>query len=63
MKILLVTDTYRPRINGVVTSIDTFANEYRKLGHECVVVAPEFPERRHVDHRAEDDIAEKHVII
>ncbi len=62
MKILLVTDTYRPRINGVVTSIDTFANEYRKLGHECIIVAPEFPERRHVDHRAEDDIAEKYVI-
>ena len=43
MKIAIVTDTYRPRVNGVVTSIDTFANEYRKLGHEVKIIAPEFP--------------------
>ncbi|MEI7542483.1 MAG: glycosyltransferase [bacterium] len=43
MKIAIVTDTYRPRVNGVVTSIDTFANEYRKFGHEVKIIAPEFP--------------------
>jgi len=43
MKIAIVTDTYRPRVNGVVTSIDTFAREYRKLGHEVKIIAPEFP--------------------
>ncbi len=43
MKIAIVTDTYRPRVNGVVASIDTFANEYRKLGHEVMIVAPEYP--------------------
>lgn len=43
MKIAIVTDTYRPRVNGVVASIDTFAHEYRKLGHEVKIIAPEFP--------------------
>ena len=43
MKIAIVTDTYRPRVNGVVASIDTFANEYRKMGHEVMIVAPEYP--------------------
>lgn len=44
MKILMAADTYRPRVNGVVTSIDTFSNEYRKKGHEVTIVAPEYPE-------------------
>ncbi len=44
MKILMATDTYRPRVNGVVTSIDTFSNEYRKMGHEVTIIAPEYPE-------------------
>lgn len=43
MKIAIVTDTYRPRVNGVVASIDTFANEYRKMGHEVKIIAPEYP--------------------
>lgn len=43
MRIALVTDTYRPRVNGVVTSIDTFAREFRRMGHETVVVGPAFP--------------------
>jgi len=43
MNIGIVTDTYRPRINGVVTSIDTFAYEFRKLGHSVYIFAPSFP--------------------
>lgn len=43
MRILMAADTYRPRVNGVVTSIDTFSYEYRKLGHEVIIVAPEYP--------------------
>lgn len=61
MKILMVTDTYRPRVNGVVTSIDTFANEFRKLGHEAHVVAPEFPAHRKTDHLADAEAMEKFV--
>jgi|DewCreStandDraft_4_1066084.scaffolds.fasta_scaffold11689_6 glycosyltransferase involved in cell wall biosynthesis len=43
MRILMAADTYRPRVNGVVTSIDTFSYEYRKLGHEVIIVAPSYP--------------------
>ena len=43
MNIGIVTDTYRPRVNGVVTSIDTFANDFRKLGHTVHIFAPAFP--------------------
>lgn len=43
MKIALVTDTYFPRINGVATSTQIFAEEFAKLGHEVHIYAPEFP--------------------
>ncbi len=44
MKIAYFTDTYKPQINGVVTSIDSFASQLRKQGHEVMVVAPKTPE-------------------
>ncbi len=43
MKIALVTDTYFPRINGVSTSTQIFAEEFAKLGHEVHIYAPDFP--------------------
>ncbi len=43
MKIALVTDTYFPRINGVSTSTQIFAEEFIKLGHEVHIYAPAFP--------------------
>jgi len=43
MNIGIVTDTYRPRVNGVVTSVDTFAREYEKMGHKVTIFAPAFP--------------------
>jgi 1,2-diacylglycerol 3-alpha-glucosyltransferase len=43
LKIALVTDTYFPRINGVATSTQIFAEEFAKLGHEVHIYAPEFP--------------------
>ncbi len=47
MKIALVTDTYFPRINGVSTSTQIFAEEFSKLGHEVHIYAPAFP--NHID--------------
>ena len=38
----MMTNTYRPFIGGVPRSIDTFARQYRKMGHQVKVVAPEF---------------------
>lgn len=42
MKILMVTNTYIPIIGGVERSIISFTNEYRKLGHDVLILAPEF---------------------
>jgi 1,2-diacylglycerol 3-alpha-glucosyltransferase len=43
LKIALVTDTYFPRINGVSTSTQIFAEEFTKLGHEVHIYAPAYP--------------------
>ncbi|HEX7026192.1 MAG TPA: glycosyltransferase [Gammaproteobacteria bacterium] len=44
MRILMVSDVYFPRVNGVSTSIQTFNHELRKRGHEIVLLAPEYPQ-------------------
>lgn len=40
MKIGFFTDTYRPRIDGVVTSIENTARGLQELGHEVYIFAP-----------------------
>ena len=42
MKILMLSDVYFPRVNGVSTSMQTFRRELGRLGHEVWVVAPEY---------------------
>lgn len=42
MKILFISDVYFPRINGVSTSIETFRNELRALGHTVRLIAPDY---------------------
>jgi 1,2-diacylglycerol 3-alpha-glucosyltransferase len=49
MRILMISDVYFPRVNGVSTSIQTFRNDLLSLGHRCVLVAPDYP-----GHRADD---------
>lgn len=41
MRILMLTNTYPPVLSGVARSIVAFEQEYRGLGHEVLVVAPE----------------------
>lgn len=43
MRILMISDVYFPRINGVSTSIQTFKTEFEKLGHEVTLIAPDYP--------------------
>lgn len=43
MKILMLSDVYFPRVNGVSTSIKTFRDDLQQLGHECTLVAPHYP--------------------
>lgn len=47
LDILMITDVYYPRVNGVSTSIRTFRREFEKLGHSVRLVAPAYP--RHND--------------
>ena len=43
MKILMVSDVYFPRVNGVSTSIQTFRRELAELGHQVDLIAPAYP--------------------
>jgi glycosyltransferase involved in cell wall biosynthesis len=43
MRILMVSDVYFPRVNGVSTSIRTFRDDLEALGHSCTLVAPAYP--------------------
>ncbi|HEY5755690.1 MAG TPA: glycosyltransferase [Steroidobacter sp.] len=43
MRILMISDVYFPRINGVSTSIQTFRRGLHAAGHETVLIAPEYP--------------------
>ena len=38
----MMTNTYLPHVGGVARSVSTFAEEYLKLGHKVLVLAPEF---------------------
>ena len=45
MKILVVTDAWRPQINGVVRTLEMTAAELARLGHETCVVGPDVARR------------------
>lgn len=38
----MMTNTYLPHVGGVARSVSTFAGEYRRRGHQVLVVAPTF---------------------
>lgn len=42
MKILMISDVYFPRINGVSTSIATYRHELEARGHEVHLIAPDY---------------------
>jgi len=44
MKILMISDVYFPRVNGVSTSIQTFRRELAALGHQVDLIAPAYPD-------------------
>lgn len=49
MRIGVFTDSYLPYTSGVVTSITTFNEELRRLGHEVFVFAPKYHGYRDTD--------------
>ena len=42
MNILMLSDVYFPRVNGVSTSMQTFCRELVRLGHRVTIVAPDY---------------------
>ena len=42
MRILMLSDVYFPRINGVSTSIKTFRDELIRQGHQVLLIVPEY---------------------
>src|SRR5690606_19607455 len=44
MNIVLVTNTFTSHVGGVARSVEAFSEEYRRLGHRVLVIAPEFPD-------------------
>ena len=49
MKILMISDVYYPRINGVSTSIATFRRALHARDHQTLLLAPEYPGRSKAD--------------
>ncbi len=45
MRIVMMTNTYLPHVGGVARSVTAFSEAYRRLGHEALVIAPEFEGR------------------
>lgn len=56
MRILMVSDVYYPRVNGVSTSIQTFRSELLKLGVESTLIAPAYDGQDRLVYEMEDDI-------
>lgn len=48
MNILMLSDVYFPRVNGVATSIKTFTHSLRKMGHHVILAAPDYAESKMV---------------
>jgi glycosyltransferase involved in cell wall biosynthesis len=44
MRLLMVSDVYFPRVNGVSTSIQTTRRALVQLGHEVTLIAPAYPQ-------------------
>ncbi|MCB0310464.1 MAG: glycosyltransferase, partial [Bdellovibrionales bacterium] len=44
MRILMLTNTFKPHLGGVARSVETLRHQFQHLGHEVLVVAPDFPD-------------------
>ncbi len=49
MRVVVGTDTYWPRVNGVTVSVQTLKRELEKLGHECYVFAPAYTDTKEIE--------------
>ena len=49
MHILMISDVYFPRVNGVSTAIMTLRRELRRMGHQVTLIAPDYGKLTHDD--------------
>ena len=42
MRILMMTNTYFPIVGGLEQSVYSFSEEFKRLGHEVLIVTPTF---------------------
>lgn len=54
MNIVVTTDTFWPRTNGVAVSVDTFKKALLELGHDVHVFAPDYPMTPEVAEKIKD---------
>ncbi len=49
MKIVMCTDAYWPRVNGVTVSVDSFSRALIRAGHQVVIICSFYPESQAVE--------------
>lgn len=49
MKIVMFTDAYWPRVNGVTVSVETFSRALIKAGHQVVIICSFYPESQAIE--------------
>ncbi|MGA1512925.1 MAG: glycosyltransferase [Methylophilaceae bacterium] len=49
MKILFISDVFFPRVNGVSTSIQTFKEDLKKLGHTVHLICPSYHDEKKIN--------------
>jgi glycosyltransferase involved in cell wall biosynthesis len=59
--ILMISDVYFPRINGVSTSIQSFRSELIASGHRVTLICPDYPES-HTLERAGDQLDDEDIL-
>lgn len=52
MKIVMFSDAYWPRVNGVTVSVDSFSRALIRAGHEVVIVCSVYPENQNIESMA-----------
>ena len=58
MKILIISDAWKPQLNGVVRTYELMCEELEKAGHEVKVIGPyDFPHRFHIPGYKEIELA------
>ena len=63
MHVLMISDVYFPRVNGVSTSTATFREELRALGHRVTLIVPEYPAGTSDDETDIHRVASRYLVV